>query len=145
MMWMARIGACVKAAMAERGMTREKVAEAADGLSKETVDAVKNGSLSVSAKNVEKVVRALGLQVVADCVPATDEWQADHARQLQALHERRTEGERQMSQSSREEAAELLHLCRTFIETGQAGRAVQALYDWRAQREIAEGKRRPLA
>jgi transcriptional regulator with XRE-family HTH domain len=145
MMWMARIGECVREAMAERGLTRDKVAEAADGVSKETVDAVKNGLLSVSAKNVEKVVRALGLQVVADCVPAADEWQADYARQLQALQERAGDG-RQMTKSSKEDATELLSLCRTFIETGQAGKAVQALYDWRARREAASDRqRRPLA
>jgi transcriptional regulator with XRE-family HTH domain len=144
MMWMARIGECVKAAMLEAGLSRDDVAQAADGVSKDTVDSVRNGSLSVSAKNVERVVRALGLQIVVDCVPATLDWQANKDHLVATLREKSG------MKLDAKGAEKLLHVCEMLIKSGEAREAVDVLMKWQAggdipRRNVSGGGGHPLA
>jgi hypothetical protein len=124
MLWMERIAACVREAIDKRAGTLVDLAVAAD-VSATTLDGVRFARPGTGVMNVEKVVRALGLQIVADCVQANAEWQEGKERLLASLREKS-----QMDWDAKD-AEELLHLCDYLIKAGKAKGAVEALGAWR--------------
>jgi transcriptional regulator with XRE-family HTH domain len=132
MMWIDRIGECVRAAMSERGISRRDLARMAGNISLTLVDSVKSGNPSSSAKNIDAVVSALNLQVVADCIPADQEWQGSIEQRLAELRKHRTGTHGQVMDWDTKDAEELLHLVDYIIKSGKAKGAVDALVQWRA-------------
>jgi hypothetical protein len=140
MLWVKRIVECVNDAMESRRLTPRAVVKLAEELdpensiSPDTVVAVQKGKPGTGLRNVDLVVKALGMQIVADCVPAEDAiWQGDIKQRLAKLAGIREHlGDRSMGWTL-EDAEELIHLCDYFIKTGKAKGAVQALIEWRSR------------
>jgi molybdate-binding protein len=132
MLWMERIAACVNDAMKKQGLTREHLAVKAE-IGVYAVDQVRKG-VGTNTTNVEAVAKALGLEVVADCVPSVSGWEDHYDETRSILIARRNEGA-----VMDRDADELLSLCRHLIETGNAGGAIDALHQYNANRRKGGG------
>jgi hypothetical protein len=140
--WLERIGVCVENSI--KGGQRRRDIAASAGVDGTSVDAVREGRLGTTTSVIDSVVRAAGLQIVADCIPITDTEVAIDQR----LKELREHGD--MSEVN-QHAKELLLLCDFLIKTGHAKGAVQALHAWRSsgaggnrQGNNGQEMRRPL-
>lgn len=129
MIWLETIAECINLAMAEQGKSQRDIARLS-GLVDQTVSSVLAGKAGTRADSFDAVVQALGLRIVATCVPATPTWEADYEDAAVELR-RRTMSEPE-DMGNLKAAEELLDLCRTLIKRELAAEAVQALYKWRA-------------
>lgn len=122
---MAHIAACVSEAL--KGRNKQEIATAAE-VSPETVTSVATGKDGTGVRYVDRVVRALGMEVVADCIPAADaQWKEQRERLLAQVRER----EARMDWDPKA-AERLINLCEFIIKDGQAGAAVKELLRWQA-------------
>jgi hypothetical protein len=128
MLWVERIASCISAAVKDRGESLLVVAESAE-VSADTVNAVMQGKGGTGLKNVDRVARAVGLQIVADCIPADGAKLREDWEKL--LAQVREKGPRMEGDTRHAEV--LLHWCDMLIKTGQAAGAVRVLQRWQGE------------
>jgi hypothetical protein len=133
MTWLERIAECVQQTMDEQDLTRQQVAGLAHGAGIAAVDAVRKAENPTSS-SIDAVVAALGLVVVADCVPNRPDLENFYHLELARLREAAIE----QGRMGTTEAEELLQYVHTLITTGHARAALRALLTWRANQIASE-------